>query len=348
MYRGHVSSRWKRASEWLVIFLAASLFAGFNPLVESTKAGAGESPSLRKSIHSPLHPASTMVSGPTIIPTPTQGPVKTQITLQGTGWPSGNQVLLSYDSSSECTAPNLTELSPDPKPTAGSDGSFNVSFPWPAVPGIGTWYICAATSDDAATGVASFTVLSLSPPSLTILTKGPFMPGEIMTVQGQNWFPGGWNISFALQPVKSTGSFSLEETATSLYNGTFNPTLITIPSYLSAGGYILVATMEQQALQAHSNAISILATPTPTPTATPSPSPTPITTITPTPPKKSHTQPPSPTHHLSGTLLALVIISGSMAFSFALIGAALLLYLLRRRSRLSAPLALEQLKEADN
>jgi hypothetical protein len=195
--------------------------------------------------------------------------------------------------------------------------------------------------------MASFNVLSLSPPTLTILTKGPFKPGETMSVQGQNWFPGGWNISFALQPARSNGSFSLEETTTSLYNGTFNPTLITIPAYLSPGSYILVATMEQQALEAHSSAISILAPPTPTPTATPSPSPTPVITVTPTPPRQSHSQPSSTTHHPGGTLLALVIISGGMALSFALIGAALLLYLLRSRSLPSTPLALEHLDEAD-
>ncbi|HLW02033.1 MAG TPA: hypothetical protein VKT82_25495 [Ktedonobacterales bacterium] len=348
MHIGHASNRWQRASGWLIIFLVASVVAMIGLLVEGTATQALGSTPHRQSIQSALLSTSTPVpSSPAISPTPDQGPVKTQVTLQGTSWPAGSQVLLSYDNNPDCTVPNLTELSPDPKPTAGSDGTFSISFPWPSVPQTGLWYICAATNDGTASSVASFNVLSVSPPSLTILTKGPFMPGETMTVQGQNWFPGGWSISFALQPAKSTGSFSLEETATSLHNGTFTPTPITIPNYLAPGNYTLVATMEQQALEARSSTISILATPTPTPTATPSPTPTSIITVTPTPPKKSLTQPPSPSHHISGTLLALLIISGSMAFSFAVIGAALLIYLLRSRSRPSAPLALERFDEAD-
>jgi hypothetical protein len=172
-----------------------------------------------------------------------------------------------------------------------------------------------------------------------MLTKGPFMPGQQITVQGKNWFPGGWSISFALQRAHSAGSFPLEESAISLFNGTFS-TSVTIPPYIPAGSYVLVATMEQQALQAQSGIFTILATPTPTPTPTPSPSPTPPIIVTPTP-IISHHPPPATPHRLSGTLLALVIISGGMAFAFALIGAALLIYLLRSRPMPSATLALE-------
>src|SRR6185437_5810049 len=192
MHTGHANNRWQRASGWFIIFVISSVptIIGLLPQGAGTQ-GLGV-PSHHLSSQSPLSPASTPVpSSPVIIPTPNQGPVKTLVTLQGTGWPSGSQVLLSYDSSSDCTPPNLIELSPDPKPTVGSDGAFNASFSWPKVSETGLWYICAASSDGAATGIASFNVLSLSPPSLTILTKGPFMPGETMTVQGQNWFPGG-------------------------------------------------------------------------------------------------------------------------------------------------------------
>jgi hypothetical protein len=270
--------------------------------------------------------------------------VGTLVTLQGTGWSAGSQVLISYDNDPGCASPNLTELSPDPKPTVSDAGTFSVRFSWPAVSATGFWYICAATSDATASGAAVFTVLSLSAPSLTILTKGPFLPGHRITVQGKNWFPGGWSISFALQQVRSTGSFFLEESVISRFNGTFDPTSITIPPYLPPGSYFLIATMEQQALVARSGPITIAATPTPTPTATPSPSPTPLITLTPTP-TISLPQPPSTPHRLSGPLLALVIISGGMTLFFALIGTALFIYLRRSRPVPSTALALERRDE---
>jgi len=187
MHTGHANNRWQRASGWFIIFVVSSVPTIIGLLPQGAGTYGLGVPSHHLSSQSPLSPASTPVpSSPVIIPTPNQGPVKTLVTLQGTGWPSGSQVLLSYDSSSDCTPPNLIELSPDPKPTVGSDGAFNASFSWPKVSETGLWYICAASSDGAATGIASFNVLSLSPPSLTILTKGPFMPGETMTVQGQN------------------------------------------------------------------------------------------------------------------------------------------------------------------
>ncbi len=297
--------------------------------------------SLKSASHHPQSypPGARAANAPVIIPTPNQGPVKTLVTLQGTDWPPESQIILSYDSDPSCAGPDLTELPTDPKPTVNSTGEFTTSFSWPDVPTTGPWYICAATSDHAITGAAVFNVLSLSPPALTLLTKGPFMPGQTLIVQGNNWLPGGWNISFALQPSKSSASFPLEETAISLFNGTFEPISITIPTYLAPGNYILVATMEQQALEAHSSAITIEATPTPTATATPSPSPTPLP---PTPtPTLTNQQPPSPPHRLSGTMLALVIISGSMALAFALIGGILLIYLVRKRRLIATSPALE-------
>lgn len=345
LYIGHTSRKIRQALDWLII----SIFFGASAVIALQPGGAGAYTLTSASHHANYQkvsqPASTPSSNlPTIIPTPSQGPVKTLVTLQGNGWPVGSQVLISYDSDSSCSGPNLTELSTDPKPTVNSSGSFSASFSWPAVSKTGFWYICAATSDNAAAGAAEFNVLSLSPPALTILTKGPFLPGQTMLVQGQNWFPGGYPISFALQPAHTTGSFALEETVVSLFNGTFGPISITIPTYLSAGNYILVATMEQQALEAQSSAITIAATPTPTPTATPSPSPTPIILITPTPtlrPPQSSSTP----RRLSGTLLALVVISGGMALCFGLIGVVLLIYLLRSRSIAQAPLALEPFDE---
>ncbi len=343
MHTGHASRKWQRASGRLISFLLVGGAATIAVLPGGAAAHALESASRHPQVRPASHPASTPVpDAPTITATPDQGPVKTLVTLQGAGWPSGSQVLIFYDNDPTCAGPNHTELSPDPAPTANSAGEFSVKFSWPAVDATGTWYICAATSDGATTGKASFGVLSLTPPSLTILTKGPFLPGQTITVQGENWLPGGLYIAFSLQRAGTKTSYPLEESPISLQNGTFSATSITIPSYLPPGSYILVATMEQQALRAQSGTITIAATPTPTPTATPTPSPTPLPiTATPTPIINHHPQPPAAPHRLSGTLLALVIISGGMALSFALIGTALLIYLRRSRPIPSAPLALE-------
>lgn len=345
MRTGHTSSRWQRASGWFIIFL----LLGTTATVALQPDGAGAH-ILRTASRHVISQASSHLdstpgpNSPTITSIPNQGPVKTLVHIQGNGWPSGSQVIISYDNDASCAGPNLTELSPDPKPTVSSTGTFSASFPWPAVSAIGLWYICAATAAGDASGATSFDVLSLSPPSLTILTKGPFMPGKTMTVQGQNWLPGGLFIAFSFRPVGTKTSYFLDEYAISLQNGTFSTaTPITIPSYLPPGKYVLVATMEQQALQAQSSTITVIATPTPTPTATPSPSPSPIVTLTPTP--FIHPRPSSTPHLLNGTLLALLIISGSMALAFALIGTALLIYIRRSRPIPQTPAALEPYEE---
>jgi hypothetical protein len=337
---GHASSRWQQASGWVIIFLLFGTTAVIALQPDGTDAYTLGSASRHALNQSANHLEST--PGPAsaaITPTPDQGPVKTLVKLQGSGWPSGSQVLISYDSDASCTGPNLTELSPDPKPTVSSTGTFTASFSWPTVSATGFWYICAATAAGDAAGSAAFDVLSLSPPSLTILTKGPFTLGKAITVQGQNWLPGGFYIAFSFRPVGANTSYFLDEYAISLQNGTFSATTITIPSYLPPGRYVLVATMEQQALAAHSSTITIAATPTPTPTATPSPSPSPIITLTPT--RTINPGSGAAPHRPGGTLLALIIISGSMALAFALIGTALLIYLRRSRPIPQAPFALE-------
>ncbi len=345
MHTGHANSRWQRASGWGIILLIASTLGMIGLLPGGTEAQTQGTTPGSPSARPAIPPATTPVGdSPTITLTPREGPVKTLVTLQGEGWPPESQMVIAYDSDASCASPNLTRLPLDPPPTVNSAGAFSVSFHWPAVSATGTWYICAATSDGAATSVATFNVLSLSPPSLTILTKGPFVSGQTMRVQGQNWLPGGWYISFALQRVNSSSSFPLEESSISLFNGSFGPISITIPTYLPPGSYVLVATMEQRALEAQSSAFTIAATPTPTPTATPTPSPTPTITPTPTPIIKQP-QTTSTPKRLSGPLLALVIISGGMALTFAFIGTALLIYLRRTRPMPSAPFALERYDE---
>jgi hypothetical protein len=283
---------------------------------------------------SALRPNDTPTPGPPALSiTPSSGPVGTLVTLQGSGWPPNAQIILRYDDVPTCDSPNLQEIPSDPKPQVSAAGSFSAPFPWPKVSQKGTWYACAATSDGAVFDATPFQVASLNPPSITISPSDHLMPGQTISVQGQNWFPGGLPIAFELRSSDGKTIISLTEVTYSLINGTLAPVTIHLPANLSAGNYVLLASGEQQALQAQSPPFNVNANPTPTPDSSPSPTPmpSPSVTITSTPPA-SVRPPTNPSHpQISGTLLALILISGGMALVFALIGAALLVYLLRTR-----------------
>jgi hypothetical protein len=270
---------------------------------------------------------------PVVSLTPSNGPVGTLINVQGAGWPANTQLLLKYGQDPTCIT--AQELSPDPKPTTDSAGSFAASIAWPGVPQLGGWLLCVVTSDGLSIASDSFQVLALTPPSVSITSTGAIMTGQQVSVQGTGWLPGGLLITFALQPAKSSISIPLNDTAISLLGGAFSAS-ITLPVTLPAGKYTLLASAEQQALQARTSTFSVSPTPTATPSPTPSPAPpTPVTTPSPTPPPIKKQTHPAPAKTLTGLSLGLVIISGGMAFSFALIGTALLIYLHKTRLRLS-------------
>ncbi len=340
--RTHPTARTRRQQfGWLTICAIISILAMIGLAPGNAGAHAPAQAWQPASLSSALRPASTPVSdSPALTLAPPSGPVGTRVKLQGTGWPADGQLLIKYDDVSTCNNANLTELSPDPNPTANAAGAFSITFAWPAVSSAQMWYACVVTSDGTLTDDTPFQVLSLNVPSISLSAKGAFMPGQTFSVQGQNWFPGGLLITFALQRSRSTFSLPLEEYTASLLNGTLLPVTITIPADVSPGSYTLVATAEQQALQGQSSAFTIQATPTPTPTPMPSPSPTPTNTPDPTPVIVHHQTPPPTPRQLSGGLLALVIISGSMALCFVLIGAAILTYLLRSRSNRLAAFAI--------
>lgn len=271
-------------------------------------------------------------ASPAISLAPNQGPVGTTVTIQGSNWPAQSSIQLKY-SSVGCASQDVQNIPNAPTPTADKTGSFSASFAWPSVSSTGAWYVCPVTSDGAASSKATFTVLSTSAPTVSLTTKGPFTLGQRITVQGLNWLPGGLTIALSLQPVKGNTSFPLDQSPISLIGtGAIGPITLTIPGYLLQGQYMLVASAENEALLAQTAPFEIDAppTPTPSPSPSPSPSPTPSPTSTPTPPPV-HTQPPN--HRIGGTLLALLVISGGMALAFALVGAALLIYLVRSRRK---------------
>src|ERR1051326_3263469 len=105
---GYTNMPWQKASGWLFMtLLSATMVTSFLP-------GRAYAQSLGPASLDPQSQPSTTpaANSPLIIPSPSQGPVKTLVTLQGTDWPPESQVLLSYDNDPGCSGPNLTELSP--------------------------------------------------------------------------------------------------------------------------------------------------------------------------------------------------------------------------------------------
>ncbi|SRR5579883_2441085 len=335
MRTGPANQRRQQVLAWLSILVIVSVVA----IMNLTPRGAAAYAARNLAPQTAWRPNDTPTPGTSALSiTPGSGPVGTLVTLRGSGWPANDQIIISSDDVPTCDSPNLQEIPSDPKPQVNAAGNFSATFSWPKVSQKGTWYACAATSDNAVSGAAPFQVASLNPPSISISPSDHLMPGQAINVQGQNWFPGGLLIAFELRSSDAKTIISLEEVTYSLINGTLAPVTIHLPANLSPGSYVLLASGEQQALQAQSNPFNVSANPTPTPNISPSPTPmpSPSVTITPTPPASVH--PPTTSSHsqLSGTLLALILISGGMALVFALIGAALLIYLLRTRPDASA------------
>jgi hypothetical protein len=262
---------------------------------------------------------------------PNIGPVGTTVTVQGSDWPAQSSVQFKYSATS-CASPDVQNIPNAPTTTVDKAGSFSASFTWPAVPHTGAWYVCPVTSDGAASSSGAFNVQSINPPTVNLTTNGPFTLGERITVQGLNWLPGGLTIALSLQPVKGTTSFPLDQSPISLIGtGAIGPIIVTIPGYLLSGQYMLVASAENEALLAQTDTFEIDAPPTPTPTPSPSPSPSPSPTATITPTSLPTHPQKSPEHRIGGILLALLVISGGMSLAFALVGTALLIYLVRSR-----------------
>lgn len=344
MRKGQANQKWQQVCGWLMLSAIISAVAILSLAPRSAAASQHSIP------QSALHPLDTPTPGaPTLSLAPGSGPVGTLVTLLGSGWPRGSQIIIRYDDVPTCDDSNLQELPSDPKPQVTASGSFIATFPWPTVSQKETWYVCAATSDNAASGAAPFQVLSLNPPSITISPSGTLMPGQVITVQGQNWFPAGLLIAFELRSTDAKTIIPLEEDTSSLVNGALLPVTITIPASLPPGSYILLASAEQQALQAQTSAFTVSANPTPTPSPSPSPTPmpSPSATATSTPARNQHPTTSLPHSQINGTLLALILISGGMALVFALIGAALLAYLLRTRPGALATGEISRLDETE-
>jgi hypothetical protein len=279
-------------------------------------------------------------NGPT-----SEGPVGTNVTVAGQGFTPTDTVVLGYASADQGCATGEVSLNPSVSGPVGADGSFTLTFPWPAeAPSIGaTYFICATDTTPAASGTPTpagpvsstqtYKVDASQPPNIT-LTPGPGpggatpVPGETsFTIGGQialtaaNYQPGGKSLKALLlkkqysSAADLTGSsvvtLATADSSTQLMadtSGTVGATLV-LPSSLAEGTYwlYLVSGDGSPAVPPSLIAGQQITVQTPAPTPTPSSTPTP--TASATPPGSS-----------GGTPVAAIAGLGALSLLFLILG----------------------------
>jgi hypothetical protein len=230
-----------------------------------------------------------------VSPTTANGPVQTNVQIDGAGWKPGASIQVFYSAPANnqpCGDPNnaqtLAQTNAIPgvgTQTAGGDGSWKVGFQWPSNTGMGSFYVCAfdTTAPTQVTPSAQpFQVLSTTLPAITLSKSFPNAGDQIM-VSGSGFLPGGQPIDLVLaQPNQQTGANL--GTATADGNGNFTQT-VTLP--LSPSGQLSVVALSRTPVSGAlppliaSQPITVGAAPaTPTPTTVPSVTPSPTATTT--------------------------------------------------------------------
>ncbi len=136
--------------------LACAAFASLlTLLVALPSAGADPTPSLTIQTPAPIGPTS-------------EGPVGTNVTVAGQGFTPTDTVVLGYASADQGCATGEVNLDPSISGTVGPDGSFTLTFPWPAsAPNIGArYFICATDTTPATPGTPTPSVPVRLPPNL--------------------------------------------------------------------------------------------------------------------------------------------------------------------------------------
>ena len=184
-----------------------------------------------------------------------EGPVDTMVAVAGSGWGAAATVALALADRANDTAgspgtacnngsgliaiPGVTPVQVD------SSGNFVFLFPWPASAGTQghAYWICGAQAPNLSPpGVQAFTVLSATPPSLSVSAPEVTL-GSQVTVTGKNWLPGSGpsfdqKVSVILAPCVACdpGGASLisATTVSAQADGTFSATLA-LPQAAKAG-----------------------------------------------------------------------------------------------------------------
>jgi hypothetical protein len=151
-----------------------------------------------------------------------QGPVGTNVTIQGAGLTAGNAYQLGVATIDAGCSGGFQPLSAAPI-TIGPDGTLAKTFAWPQnASAIGTSYYICAEDTSANPPVQSqdfFTVLAATPPVIHVEavpqpTAGPGTPpaptpkgyyaGEQVTITGDSFLPGGQNLTVYMLTSKIT------------------------------------------------------------------------------------------------------------------------------------------------
>ncbi|MDQ2713904.1 MAG: zinc ribbon domain-containing protein [Chloroflexota bacterium] len=176
-----------------------------------------------------------------------QGPVGENAVVHGTYLPNQklNLKLVPGDASTAAATVCLAAGTVVGSVTTDATGNFTDNFKWPATANqVNMGYsVCTVSPVDGLphAGTTPFTVLSASPPSITISTA-TVAQGATLTVTGQDWVPPQQltvNIAgcAACEPgnTEVTGG---QATSTGLNTGTFSLTL-TIPATTKPGKYVV-------------------------------------------------------------------------------------------------------------
>ncbi len=217
-------------------------------------------------------------AGPGISVSPPQGGVGTRVTLNGTRFPSGDQITIGYSNGS--CASGVTTIS-GAGGAVGSDGSFSFSFQWPQTDK-GAYTVCATDTNSGTTYPSGnkFTVTDSNPPSITI--SGPVAAGQPVTVTGAHFVatqpgtpPGTVQILYGASGSNGCGTVAGHTTINNdgSFTFTFNAPFVT-----SDTTFVVTAVVPEGScggsptLQAQGNLnVTGGATATVTPAATPSP-----------------------------------------------------------------------------
>ena len=211
---------------------------------------------------------------------PSSGPVGAVIAVCGSGWSSvadGTPVSFGYSTDPNCASNNTIVENSQQGTMQG--GSYSGWFRWPLNTSQSTYTVCAFIANIAAPPANTYTVLSTSPPRVTIAPT-QIHPGQSVTVTGSNYLPGGTFVLLTFQPTNGGSVQSLGSTISNS-NGSFSISK-NIPAN-SLGSDMIVANTGSGQQPTLSASVTFTVSSAPVPTPRPTAMPTALVAITPTP-----------------------------------------------------------------
>ena len=209
---------------------------------------------------------------------PTSGPVGAVIAVCGSGWTSiANGTLVSFGYSTDPNCASNNTIVQDEQQGTMEGGSFSGWFVWPLNTSLNTYTVCAFIANIATPPANLYTVLSTSPPRVTI-APALIHPGQLVTVTGSNYLPGGTFVSLIFQTASGSTSFG---STISDNNGSFSLSKNLPQNSLGSDMIVANAGAGQQPTLSASVTFTVSNAP-PTPHSTPTTMPTATSIITPT------------------------------------------------------------------